>query len=213
MRSFNLSDGMVAILYTNHPTYGTISYTWTREEFEAEFNIDTTAYDKIIYEPDRSEYLVVERNSLLIQSFDDPSEHPAINFIHNHFDQALNIAIIDHIRNTTNPYYQMTVNEIKDLKRQSLLGELYIYLDENYNSTIMASLSLVAQMPATATEVKQDILAIANWIVSVDKYFFSTRETINNAVDTTAVINVSWDFSQFDATKPSITIKSIFDQL
>lgn len=213
MRSFNLSSGMVSITYTNHPTYGDISYAWSIKEFESTFNIDTTAYDVIIYEPDRNEYLIVEKDSTVIQTFNDPSENVAIQFIANHFDVALQYAIREHIRNTTDPYYQMTVDEIKEIKRNTLLGDLYLYTDQNYNSTIMATLSLVAQMPATATEVKLEILAIANWIVSVDKYYFASRTAINAAADVSEILNVTWDFSQFDATKPSTSLQSIFDQL
>ena len=131
MRSLNYSNGVVGLTVTNDPTYGTISWVWEKADFESEFSVSIGSFDKVIYEPDRGEYIIVEVNSPIVQRFSDPSEHPALNIVHTNFDIVLAKAI-EHIDNIDNPYYQLTLAQAKKKKAELMRFAVIGYFEGNY---------------------------------------------------------------------------------
>lgn len=213
MRSFNLSDGRVGLTVTNDPTYGMISYSWTVEQFESFFGIDTSAYDKVIYEPDRDMYLIALKEAVEVESFDDPTQHVALLFMQNNFNVAYDIAVREHIRNTTDPYYQMTLQEVLPLKREELLLALYAYQEEGYSTHVVSVLSLLAQLPSMPGSSLSSIGEIANWLADVTKYYFSVRDQLNAATNVEDLLDITWDFTPFTTSKPTVSIKNIINSL
>ena len=209
MRALNYSDGRVGLTITNDPTYGTISWVWTKEEFENEFSVTIDAFDKVIYEPDRGEYLIVAVNSTQVQRFNDPSEHPALNLIHTHFDFVL-AKVIEYLENADNPYYGLTLAEAKKKKAELMRFAVIGYFEGNYSLDQQTLLNSLAQLPSTPTAVKLDIAEVFEWIKTVMYHFFITLNTINAASNAAEFEAAVWDFSQYDATKPTHTIQSIY---
>ena len=206
MRSFNLGDGYVGICDTNHPTYGRIEHAWTLADFEAEFSIDTSAYDRIVYEPDRGMFFVVAKDSTEVQTFASAAEHPALNFIANHYTHGLQAAITEKIRNTTNPYYGMSIEEQRSAMVAQIRVDAEFYIMKHYNLTEQVLMHSLFLDPATTTEDKTAIRSVGTWTKSVMVYVLQKIAEIKAASTTEELTNALWDFSQFDATNPHVNI-------
>ena len=212
MRSLNYSDGTVGITVTNDPVRGTISWAWSKAEFEAEFSVSIGQFDKVIYEPDRNEYLVVDINSTVVQRFSDPTEHPALNVVHTHFDFVLAKAI-ERIDNISNPYYGLTLPEAKKEKISQMRFAVLGYFEGNYSLDQQTLMNSLALLPSTPNDVKLDIASVLEWIKQVMYHFFLTVNAINAATSLAEFETVTWDFEQFNATKPAHTLQSLYTRV
>lgn len=208
MRAFNYGNGTVSIIDTNHATYGNICHSWSKEEFESAFGISLDSWDVITYEPERNMFVVVDREATEVQVFNSPEGHPAIKFVRDHFDVGLNYAITEHIRNTSDIYYNMVGDELRSAKNNELRAQCMEYITGHFDIFVQVTLSLVAQLPTTSSASKLAIADVVNWIVSVLQYYFTVKNTIATAADAD-LPNVSWNLSQFDATKPAVDFTSI----
>lgn len=213
MRSLNYSGGYVGLTNTNHPVYGDVRHSWSKADFEAEFSVTLDNFDKVVYEPDRGMYIVVDKDSTEIRSFSDPSGHPALARIHQYFNAVLARAIEQHIRETTDPYYALSLSQAKEVKRQRIKNDLLAFFDTTYSldqQTLMNSLGI---LPSTPNDIKLDIAECLEWVKQVMYSFFITLNDIQNAGDLAALMLVVWDFSQLLATKPAHTIQSLYTRL
>lgn len=209
MRSFNYSDGMVGLVETAHPTYGRIEHAWTKGEFEQEFALDLSPWDKVIYEPDLGTYVVVDTNSPVVQTFSSHTEHPALNFIHNKWNVGLEKAIIAHIRQHNDPYYELPLEDAKTKMTQVATKAAQDYAWENFclwDNVILLGIFLE---PAVTTEEKQQIAGWIRWLREVRKGLYQIVNQIKAATTVDDLRNISLDFTQFDTDLPTVGREAI----
>ena len=91
-----------------------------------------------------------------------------------------------------------------------LEAALHSYVDIYYNSGIQSSLMAIYIDPDTPAGILADIKLVWAWIrLSVLKYYYRCKGEIELLSDPAAVAAYEWDFTQFDANVPPVTLRAI----
>ena len=80
------------------------------------------------------------------------------------------------------------------------------YICSHYDLGTQASLQAIYVQPTTPQAAKDLLLTVWDWAQSVLVYYYAQKAEITASPDPVAV---TWDFSQFDATDPGVTLQSL----
>ncbi len=94
-----------------------------------------------------------------------------------------------------------------------LKSEVCLYIYGVYDAGTQASMQALWSQDATSAAVKTDIEAVWAWIASIMAYYYQCKSAIGALVDVESVEAYGWDFTQFDATCPDVTLQAIFGVL
>jgi len=89
---------------------------------------------------------------------------------------------------------------------ERLTTEVNTYINAHYDQGSQASFQALYSLPATPQAVKDAILPLWPWIQAVMAYYYGKKAAIRDGENYAAV---SWDFSQFDATDPNVSLESL----
>lgn len=90
---------------------------------------------------------------------------------------------------------------------------LRAYIESSYDIGTQSSMQALYSRAATPAQAKGKIDAVWNWVQSVLEYYYQCKTEISALIDAAAVDAYAWDFSQFDATQPAVSLGSIFEDL
>ena len=79
------------------------------------------------------------------------------------------------------------------------------YIFQYYDAGTQISFNSIYVHPATEQEAKTALESVWAWISSIMQYYYTQKAQIESSVITSA----TWDFTQFDATKPPVTLASL----
>jgi len=79
------------------------------------------------------------------------------------------------------------------------------YIVSHYDMGTQASFQAMYSIDTTPAEVKTTLLTVWGWVQSVLSYYFTKKAEIEAAEDPGAV---TWDFAQFDATDPGVSLQA-----
>jgi hypothetical protein len=103
---------------------------------------------------------------------------------------------------------EVSLNEPTDRIRALLLTQLTTevneYINAHYDQGSQASYQALYSLAATPQAVKDAILPLWPWIQSVMEYYYGKKGELR---DGEAPEDVTWDFTQFDATDPGIDLE------
>lgn len=166
------NDGMFTYGERQHPDFGLFSFAWPKKEFEAMSGVDASPYAQVSYEPDNNQLVVVEEatpGEVLL--FSDPSEHPALDWIHNHIDLIRGKAEVDHAKiigyaynaNTGRYVPQLELLSITEIKA-ALIQDIRV-IAFSYASTIL-TISKIGDLTALDinTQVNNRLQMIRDWM-------------------------------------------------
>lgn len=91
-----------------------------------------------------------------------------------------------------------------------LCQEVNAYINSHYDAGTQQTLQALMVMDTLPQAVKDDILTIWPWIQSALAYYYGKKAEILGAADPKII---TWDFSQFDTTKPGVTLNGIMAAL
>jgi hypothetical protein len=97
-------------------------------------------------------------------------------------------------------------SEHRDMLLQRLTTEVNTYINAHYDQGSQASFQVLYTLDATPQAVKDDILPLWPWIQAVMAYYYGKKAAIR---DGEAYADVTWNFTQFDATDPGVSLESI----
>jgi len=104
-------------------------------------------------------------------------------------------------------YTDEELYEIQNAKKESLLetinAEVNEYISRVYDIGTQNSLNAIYTKRSTPDSVRDLLDPIWEWIESILQYYYERKLTINKGID---LENITWDFSKFDVTIPSITL-------
>ena len=98
--------------------------------------------------------------------------------------------------------------------RQTALNkELGAYIYGIYDAGTQASMQAIWSQDTTPAAVKSDIEAVWAWIALIMTYYYQCKSEIAALTDADVVAAYTWDFSQFDASCPAVTLQGIFEAI
>jgi len=120
----------------------------------------------------------------------------------------------------TETYWQCTSERLakKDLPRtpaeadhrtmilDRLTTEVNVYINAHYDQGSQASYQALFSLPTTPQAVKDEILPIWPWIQAVMAYYYGKKAEIRDGEEWQ---DVTWDFSQFDASDPHVSLEDL----
>jgi hypothetical protein len=89
-------------------------------------------------------------------------------------------------------------------------SEVNTYINSHYDQGTQSSFNGIYAKRDTSDTVKDDLDLVWGWIASVMGYYYGKK---NDILTLEAFDEVTWDFSQFDATKPDVTLAGIMAEL
>ena len=84
------------------------------------------------------------------------------------------------------------------------------YLYSKYDNGTQMTLQAMYSDPDSTEELKASIKTIWGWIKTVLQYYFTKRAYLDSCEDLTGF---SYDFQQFDASKPDITLEGLMNAI
>ena len=100
-----------------------------------------------------------------------------------------------------------------DIKAE-IAGQLCVdvnaYINTHYDPGTQQTLQALMIMDTVPQGVKDNIVTIWPWIQSALGYYYGKKAEVLGVEDPKLV---TWDFSQFDATKPAVTLAGIMTAL
>lgn len=104
--------------------------------------------------------------------------------------------------------------EVDAIKKTRIMAEVLSKINQEVNAYIclhydmgtQASMQAIYIMDTTPAEVKTALLTVWAWVTSVLSYYYSKKSEIQTSLDPGAV---TWDFSQFDATDPVVSLQTL----
>ncbi len=91
-----------------------------------------------------------------------------------------------------------------------LNSDVNTYIHGYYDAGTQQTFQALIAMDSVPQAVKDDIWLIWPWIQSALAYYYGKKAEVLSAEDPKTV---TWDFSQFDATKPDVTLAGIMAEL
>ena len=98
-------------------------------------------------------------------------------------------------------------------RQGSLNSDLNAYIYEVYDAGTQASMQALYSRSTTSETIKAQIEAVWEWIASIVSYYYQCKSRIGALTDAASVAAYTWDFAQFDATCPDVTLQAIFESL
>jgi len=95
---------------------------------------------------------------------------------------------------------------MRDRVLEQINTEVNAYICSHYDMGTQASFQAVYVMDGTPLEVKTALLGVWAWVQSVLGYYYTKKAEIAAAGEPETV---TWDFSQFDATDPQVSLQSL----
>ena len=89
-------------------------------------------------------------------------------------------------------------------KLEELNQAVQVYIYTKYDIGTQASLQAIDTRPTTPQVVRDQLNLLFEWIAGVMNYYYGKKDDIIAATDYNSI---TWDFSQFDATDPNISLK------
>jgi len=85
------------------------------------------------------------------------------------------------------------------------------YILSNYDMGAQSTLQSILNDTKTIAGTKKKVKEIWSWIRTTDvlPYYYMKKNDIKNITTVDELINITWDFNQFDATKPAHTLESL----
>jgi hypothetical protein len=97
--------------------------------------------------------------------------------------------------------------------RENLLGalksECYAYIVSRYDIGVQMSMAGKLADSRTPTPARASVEQVIDWVDSVMEYYYTTKLTIIEITDQAVLASFTWDYYQFDATDPLISMESI----
>ncbi len=101
-------------------------------------------------------------------------------------------------------------DDVRAAIADELCTEVNTYINTYYDPGTQQTLQALMIMDTVPQAVKDDILTIWPWIQGALGYYYSKKAEVLGAEDPKLV---TWDFSQFNATKPAVTLAGIMAAL
>jgi len=92
----------------------------------------------------------------------------------------------------------------------ALNQEVNTYINSHYDQGTQSSFNGIYAKRDTPDTVKDDLDLVWAWIATVMGYYYQKK---NDILTLEAFDEVTWDFSQFDSTKPDVTLAGIMAEL
>ncbi len=121
--------------------------------------------------------------------------------------------------NQTEEYYQYSLLKLSfdsDISSQALKAKVKAELKKQNDEYIYSKYSPGTQQTMqalyadsnTTTEHKALIISVWDWIRKTDvlPYYYSKKVEIENATSVEALLDIVWDFSQFNTTDPKVEL-------
>lgn len=106
--------------------------------------------------------------------------------------------------------HQPTDDDVRTAIAAQLNAEVGAYVYAHYDAGTQGTLQALMTMDTVPQAVKDDILTIWPWIQSALAYYYEKKAEILSADDPKII---TWDFAQFDASKPNVTLAGIMAAL
>lgn len=103
-----------------------------------------------------------------------------------------------------------TDDDVRSAIAGQLCSDVNAYINVHYDPGTQQTLQALMIMDTVPQAVKDDILTIWPWIQSALGYYYAKKAEVLGAEDPKLVM---WDFAQFDATKPAVTLAGIMTTL
>ena len=100
------------------------------------------------------------------------------------------------------------IGDMRTRKLEELNQDLRDYLYGKYDIGTQMSLKETKDRDDTPAEIKASLDGLYLWILSVMGYYYTKKAAIRDAVDDSWQTE-TWDFSQFDATDPKISLEAL----
>jgi len=84
------------------------------------------------------------------------------------------------------------------------------YIYSHYDQGTQSSFIAFYAKPNTSAELKTAIEGVHTWIAMVMGYYYQMKAAILGATDEETLNAITWDFKQFDASKPDVTLGGIY---
>jgi hypothetical protein len=107
-------------------------------------------------------------------------------------------------------HYQPTDDDVRTAIAAQLNADVGAYIYGYYDAGTQQTLQALVTMDTVPQAVKDDILTIWPWIQSALAYYYGKKAEILAALDPKAI---TWNFTDFDATKPAVTLAGIMAEL
>ena len=101
------------------------------------------------------------------------------------------------------------ISHYPETRQHTFKAKFMQIIDELTNN----SSSYTQEQLDALTSAKSRLLAAMNWVDQVLDYFYTKLDEIKSSPDIPTLTNISWDFSQFDASDPGVTIEEIHNLL
>ena len=186
MIQISYDDNHFNFMMRQHPAFNIFAAQWTKEEFETMSGVDASPYAKVIYVPSRSMYLVQEESNMDVQSFEDPTSHPALLWIHNNAASIQTQAEAKHAEEIGYVFYggnwvpaeqAMDLAGLKDKRKADANSMAF-----GAFQTVIALANLGDRAGLSiGTQVNQKLTAIRTWLLA-------ERVTIDAFTDTAALL-------------------------
>ncbi|PKN23183.1 MAG: hypothetical protein CVU64_24175 [Deltaproteobacteria bacterium HGW-Deltaproteobacteria-21] len=98
-------------------------------------------------------------------------------------------------------------------RQTELKTALRQYIYSHYDAGTQATMQALYVRDDTPVVVKDKLSAVWSWISMVLTFYYQTKEAIGNLPDAEAIISHAWDFAQFDALRPDVTLQGIYSGL
>jgi hypothetical protein len=90
--------------------------------------------------------------------------------------------------------------------------EVNTYINTYYDAGTQQSFTAL-YVKVNTDEVKNYLNPVWDWINTIMTYYYGKKTDITNATTSSALTSITWDFTTFDATKPSVSLQSLMSSI
>lgn len=94
-----------------------------------------------------------------------------------------------------------------------LNNELNSYIAAYYDQGTQSSFQAIYISPQATDSLKLQIESVWVWIQSVVSYYYTCKEGVSSCLTEAEVTAYTWDFTQFDSSKPDVNLQGIYASL
>lgn len=103
-----------------------------------------------------------------------------------------------------------TASPVVAAKLSKINRDVNAYITAYYDTGTQNSFNGIYSRRSTPDDVRDTLDLIWDWIESVINYYYGKKNDILTSEEFSDIV---WDFSQFDETKPNVTLASIMNEL
>jgi hypothetical protein len=97
---------------------------------------------------------------------------------------------------------------LKDRKLEKINRDVQAYIYTKYDIGTQTSLQAIYTQSDTPIEVKTQLDLLFTWISTVMKHYYTQKNLIKTTEEDWE--SITWNFSQFDATDPVVSLATYF---